>query len=148
MENNILQILKQIGVDVEESQFRFFRIPITVPNPTNANTLIEASAQLDRDFNRIVGIGYFEVAAGGIGDDYSVGARTTRQQWIDPININAWDANTGVPLPGKYYPVNIPYGSGDTFYAQVEIGATATSAAMSGQMVLILKRDLKEMPKG
>lgn len=139
------QIFAQLGKQ-SESQIRFQRIDISVLNGTAAGTMTQANVQLDRDYNRIIGIGYFEIADGGIPDQYNVGAKTNRSQWIDPININAWDANANVGPADKYYPVNIPYGSGDTFYVQVENEALLT-ADLEGQMVLILKRDLDEIPR-
>lgn len=130
-----------------QRELRFQVINITVPNPTAANTTVEASVQLDREYNRIIGIGYFEIAAGGIADNYLVGAKSNRKTWIDDININAWDANANVGPMEKYIETDIPYGGGDTFTVRVTTGSSASSAAMSGQMVLILERSLTELPK-
>ncbi len=127
------------------TQYRFQSIDVLVANASPAGGYGN-NVQLDRDFNRIVGIGYFEKEDGGIPNDYSVGARTIRQTWVDPININAWNANSGVAVMGKYYKVNIPYGSGDTFYATIETGDVLTSD-LTGQMVLILEKDLTEQPR-
>lgn len=143
---DVKQILSQLGID-PESQVRFQVIPVTVPNGTAANSLLSSNVQLDRDYNRVVGIGYFEMTDGGVADDYNVGAKTARSQWIDPININAWDANQNVSPNEKYYKVNIPYASGDTFYAQIELNANPTTSDLTGQMVLILKRDLDQIPR-
>lgn len=131
---------------LKSGQFRFQRIATNVPNPTQANQIVEAEAQLDRDFNKIAGIAFFETSAGGVADNYRVGFRTTRRTWIDAININAWDAAANVGPMDKYYEVSIPYGSGDTAYAQL-IPNALTNAAMLGEMVLILARDLTEQPR-
>lgn len=132
---------------MEEKQRRYQVINITIPNPTVANTVVSASVQLDRNFNRVVGIGYFEIAGGGITPNYNVTARTNRYTWVDPTIFGSWDAVTGGVAPDeKYHKVNIEYGSGDTFYVDVTPLAN-TSAAMSGQMVLILERTLTEVPK-
>lgn len=138
-------IFAQLGKQAE-SQFRFQRIDITVPSGTLANSTVEANVQLDRDYNRVVGIAFFETADGGISQNYNVGARTSRSQWIDLISYFAWNANENVGPVDKYYRVNIPYGSGDTFYAQVQVNAQPASDLV-GQMVLILKRDLDEIPR-
>lgn len=127
------------------TQYRLQKIDVSVANLSAAGSYGN-NVQLDRAFNRIVGIGYFETAAGGITTNYNVGAKTDRQTWIDPINIQAWNANSGVPVMGKYYKVNIPYASGDTFYALITTGAALT-ADLTGQMVLILQKDLTEQPR-
>lgn len=139
------QIFAQLGKQAE-SQVRFQKIDINVPSGTLAGSLIEANVQLDRDYNRIIGIGFFEVTDGGISQNYSVGARSSRSQWVDLISYFAWNANENVGPGEKYYPVNIPYGSGDTFYGQIQVNAQPASD-LQGQMVLILKRDLDEIPR-
>lgn len=143
----VSKILSSLGlIASEDEQLHYQVINITVPNPTAANTLVETSVQLDRDYNRVVGIGFFEKEAGGLSGNYNVGARSSRLTWIDDIDFDAWAAASGVSPRQKYYPVNIPYGSGDTFYGRVTPGAN-TSAAFSAQMVLILKKDLTQLPK-
>lgn len=127
------------------SQYRLQKISVLVPD-TSAAGSYSNTVQLDRQFNKIIGIGYFERAAGGITTNYDVGAKTDRQTWIDPINISAWNANSGVGPMYKYYSVNIPYSSGDTFYALINTGALLT-ADLTGQMVLILAKDLTEVPR-
>lgn len=127
------------------TQYRLQKIDNTIVNPSPAGSYGNNTA-LDRQFNRIVGIGYFEIANGGLPNAYNVGAKTDRQVWVDPININAWNANSGVAVMGKYYKVNIPYGSGDVFYTLITTAAP-TSAAFSGQMVLILQKDLTEQQR-
>lgn len=146
MDESIKLLLDVLGLGKQE-EIRYQVINITVANPTGANQLTEQSVSLDRDFNRIIGIGYFEVANGNLSGNYNVGFRTQRKQWIDDINIDAWEASTGVGPMFKYYRANIQYGSGDTGYARVLLNGTASSAAMSGQMVLILKKDFVQLPK-
>ena len=136
-----------LGFGSDESEVRYQVINITTAAVQAANSLTESNIQPDRDFNRIVGVGYFEMDDGGIPEDYNVGFRTTRKQWIDDININAWNANSGVSPRLKYYPQNIPYGSGDICYARITLNGNASATAVIGQMVLILKRDLTELPK-
>lgn len=139
MDNQLLDLGKL-------TQYRFQVIDITVPAATVADSSVEANVQLDRDFNKIIGVGFFQVADGGVPNNYDVGARTQRQTWIDPININAWKADGGVGPMEKYHKVNIGYGSGDTFYARIVPNAL-TITPIVGQMVLILTRDLTEQPK-
>ena len=129
------------------AEVRWQVINMATATITAANTLTEANVQLDRDYNNIVGIGYFETSAGGLTSNYNVGARTNRKTWLDDININAWNANSGVSPILKYYPCKIPYGSGDVFYARVTTNAAASTSAITGQMVLILSRTLVELPK-
>jgi hypothetical protein len=131
----------------KESQYRFQVISLSAPIATTAGTVVEGSVQLDRDFNKVIGIGFFQITDGDLINNYSVGARTNRQTWIDPINANAWKAEENVGPQDKYYKVNIPYGSGDTFYGRIIPGGTVATDALAGQMVLILKRDMTELPK-
>ncbi|MGL6121683.1 MAG: hypothetical protein ACRC1W_01340 [Shewanella sp.] len=127
------------------TQYRFQKIEIIVANTAPAGNYSN-NVQLDRQFNKIVGIGYFEKADGGIPLNYDIGAKTDRQTWLDPININAWKAEQAVGPMKKYYTVNIPYASGDTFYAMINTGAVLT-ANLTGQMVLVLAKDLTELPR-
>lgn len=136
-----------LGFGSDESEVRYQVINITTAAIQAANSLTEASIQPDRDYNRIVGVGYFQQDDGGIPENYNVGFRTTRKQWIDDININAWNANAGVSPRLKYYPQNIPYGSGDICYARIVLNGAPSTSEVIGQMVLILKRDLTELPK-
>lgn len=126
------------------TSYRFQIIDVTVANGSSVTET--PSVQLDRQFNRIIGIGYFEKTDGGLGSNYDVGAKTQRQVYIDPINVNGWAADGNVGPMQKYYKVNIPYASGDNFYAIVVPGA-ATSSDLTGQMVLILAKDYTEMPR-
>jgi hypothetical protein len=126
------------------SSYRFQVIDILIAS--GSSNSVTPSVQLDKQFNKIIGIGYFEKTDGGLGSDYNVGAKTQRQVWIDPVIINAWAADNNVGPMSKYYKVNIPYASGDNFYAIVDPGA-ATSSDLTGQMVLILAKDLTEMPR-
>lgn len=129
---------------MEQKRRRLQVIPITVPNPTTANTVVEANVQLDKGFNRIVKVGYFEIGAGGVSENYNVGVRNTRKTLVDDININAWSAVEAGPEQ-KYYDINEQYASGDSLYVRVTPGAN-TSAAMSGQLVVVLEESLTEMP--
>jgi hypothetical protein len=147
VEEKVKELLMALGFGSDESEVRYQVINITTAAVQAANSLTEASVQPDRDYNRIVGVAFFQQADGGIPENYNVGFRTTRKQWIDDININAWNANTGVSPRLKYYPQNIPYGSGDICYARIVLNGTASATAVIGQMVLILKRDLTELPK-
>lgn len=133
-------------IDIKDKEVFFQVIDATALSGSLAGQVQETSIQLNRDYNRIIGIGYFEIDDANVTDNYLVGARTNRKTWIEDININAWDANQNVGPMGKYYEVNIPYGSGDTFYARQTPGATLSSD-LTGQMVLILCRDLVEINK-
>jgi hypothetical protein len=142
----ISKVLEELGLIVgNNSDIRYQVINITVPNPTTANTTVQQSATLDRKYNKVIGIGYFEITDGGATDNYNVGAKSSRQQWIDSINIGAWKApNVGPRF--KFFPTNIGYGSGDTFFVEVT-PLENTVSAFTGQMVLILKADLTENPR-
>lgn len=131
----------------QRTQTRFQIISLGQSANAVANTIIESNVALDKDFNRIIGIGFFETANGGAAAElYNVGARDRRRQWIDPINVNAWDANSGVGPDLKYYTVDIPYAAGDPFYGSIT-PTVNTNSALTGQMVLILARDLTENPR-
>lgn len=129
---------------MEQKRRRLQVIPISVTNPTAANTIVEANVQLDKGFNRIVKVGYFEIGAGGISGNYNVGVRNSRKTLVDDININAWTSADAGP-ENKYYDINEQYASGDSLYVRVTPGAN-TSAAMSGQLVVILEEGLTELP--
>lgn len=130
-----------------ERQYRRQVIELGQSANATANSIIETSVQLDRDYNRIIAIGFFETANGGAAAGlYNVGARDKRRTWVDDININAWNANSGVGPDDKMMKVNIPYASGDNFYGRVT-PTVNTNTALTGQMVLLLARDLTEIPK-
>lgn len=124
---------------------RFQKIDITIPNASAAGGY-GASVNLDRQFNKIIGIGFFEIEDGGIAQNYNVGAKTDRQVWVDPINYMAWKAEDGVGPMYKYFSVDIEYASGDAFYLILNTGA-ATSADLVGQMVLILQKSNTATPR-
>ena len=128
------------------SEYRFQKINVFIADGSPAGSYSN-NVQLDRAFNKILGIGYFEKLDGAITNDYDVGAKTDRQTWFDPINIKAWKAEEGVGPMFKYYSVNIPYASGDTFYALITTGAPLAGSDLTGQMVLVLAKSLNEMPR-
>ena len=128
------------------SQYRFQKISVSIADLSPAGSYSN-NVQLDRAFNKILGIAYFEKLDGGIPNDYDIGAKTDRQTWFDPINIKAWKAEEGVGPMFKYYSVNIPYASGDTFYALITTGQPLAGSDLTGQMVLILSKDLTELPR-
>jgi hypothetical protein len=132
----------------KNAQRRYQVVSISVPNPTTAGQVVEQALALDRDFNKIVGAAFHEIANGGIANNYQVGLRTDRKQWVDPVNIQNWSANTGVAIEGKFrkFGAGIGYGMGDQAYVQIIPGAN-TSAAMRGELVLLLERDLTEVPR-
>jgi len=117
-----------------------------VPSGSLADAIAQQSVTLDRGFNKVIGIGYAEVTDGGIPGNYDVGAKTQRQQWMDPFNVSMWLAQEAVGPNDKFYRVNIPYASGDSFYVTVTPGS-APASNLVGQMILILKRDMTELPK-
>lgn len=127
------------------SQYKFQYIPITIANGSAAGTY-ESNIQLDRQYNKIFGVGFVEILDGGaLANQYNVGARTQRQTWFDPINTLFWTANGNVGPMQKYYSANIPYVSGDTFYAIINT-TVATDDDFAAQMVLILGKDLTQVP--
>lgn len=127
-------------------QPRFQRINITLAVGTIAGNY-QQSVNLDQQFNMIRGIGFVEKAAGGLANLYDVGAKTDRQQWIDPISTLFWTANGNVGPMEKYYKVEIPYSAGDVFFLQVNTQAIVAGADFLGQMVLYLAKDLTELPR-
>lgn len=127
------------------SQSRFQKIDIIVPDTSPVGSY-QATVQLDRQFNRIIGIAYFERADGGINQLYNVGAKTDRQVWVDPIAYHAWQADQGVGPMYKYFSVDIEYASGDTFYMIVNTLDVLT-ADLIGQMVLVLSKDNTAVPR-
>jgi hypothetical protein len=133
-------------LDIKDKEIFLQNIDVLVANATPANTLNELSVQANRDYNKIIGIGWFELEDGGISNDYLVGFRTNRKTWINAIPATAWTAGQGVGPMLKYYEVNIPFGSGDTLYAIINNNALLT-ADLVGTMVLILAKDLTEVPK-
>lgn len=130
-------------INIKDQEVFFQNIDVLVANGTLADSLNELSIQANRDYNKIVAIGWFETEDGGIPGDYLLGFRTNRKTWIPPIPVNAWLSNDNVGPMMKYYEVNIPFGSGDTLYAIVNNNAALT-ADLVGQMVLILAQDLTE----
>lgn len=128
------------------SQFRVQKINITIPVASIAGNY-SSNITLDQQFNKILGIGFVEKVAGGLASLYDVGAKTDRQQWIDPISVFFWTANGNVGPMEKYYKVNIPYVAGDIFFLQVNTGAAVSGADFQGQMVLYLAKDLTELPR-
>jgi hypothetical protein len=128
------------------TQYRVQKIEVVIPDTTVAGSYGN-NVQLDRQFNKIIGIGFVEKDSGGLTNLYDVGAKTDRQIWIDPISIFFWTANGNVGPMYKYYKTNIPYVSGDTFYALVNTQAVVTGSDFKGQMALILAKDLTEVPR-
>jgi hypothetical protein len=128
------------------TNYRFQKISITIPIASAVGNY-QSSIQLDRQFNKILGIGFVEKTDGGLASLYDVGAKTERQVWIDPISTLFWTANGNVGPMQKYYSVDIPYGSGDSFYMMVNTQAIVAGEDFLGQMVLILAKDLTEQPR-
>lgn len=130
----------------QKAQRRYQVININVPNNTVAGSLKEFSATLDQDFNKIIGIAYHEIAAGGNANNYNVGSRSSRRVWVDPVNVKSWNADQNVAPDTKFRSVDIDYGKGDLFYAQVVPGVTTTSD-LTGQLVLVLERSTTQGPQ-
>lgn len=129
-------------------ELRYQYIPLTIPQAAAPNTLTEEDVVLDQAFNRITGIAVTQVIPdAGLGTAILVGAKTQRQVWVDQIPINLWNADTGVPPDEKYYSVNIPYGSKDSFYFQAVNLAALTTNDAELYMVLRLEIDLTELPQ-
>lgn len=127
-------------------QPRFQKINITLTVGTIAGNY-QQSINLDQQFNKILAIGFVEKVAGGLTSLYDVGAKTDRQQWIDPISVHFWTANGNVGPMQKYYIVNIPYSAGDVFFCQVNTQAVVAGVDFVAQMVLFLAKDLTELPR-
>lgn len=129
-------------------EIRYQYIPLTIPQAAPANSLTQEDVVLDQAFNRITGIAVTQVIPdAGLGNAILIGAKTQRQVWIDQIPYNLWNADEGVSPNDKYYEVNIPYGSKDTFYFQaINLAALSTNDAEL-YMVLRLEIDLTELPQ-
>lgn len=131
---------------VNTSELMYFTIDVTIPSGTTAGTLIDSNQeQLDRSYNKIIGIAWHEIDDGGAGTNYQVGGRTQKRTWIDPMILGAWQ-NSNVAPDLKFLKVNIPYGSGDSWFVPVIPGALLTSD-LTGQVILILQNDLTELPR-
>lgn len=139
MENQLLDLGKL-------SQYRIQKVNITIPD-TSVAGFYQATIQLDRQFNVILGVGFVEIDDGGIPLQYDVGGKTDRQTWLDPINVSFWTANGNVGPMQKYYSVSIPYSSGDTWFAMVNTYAAVTGSDLKAQMVLFLSKSLNQVPR-
>jgi hypothetical protein len=128
------------------SQYRTQVIDITIAVGSAIGNY-SSSIYLDQQFNKILGIGFVEIAAGGLANQYNVGAKTDRQQWLGPNNTLFWTANGNVGPMMKYYQVNIPYVAGDPFFLQINTQAAVAGADFKGQMTLFLAKDLTELPR-
>jgi hypothetical protein len=133
-------------MSTQRAQRRYQVIATNVPNATTAGVLREFSATLDQDFNKIVGIAFHEIEAGNNANNYNVGCRSARRVWVDLVNIKSWNADQNVAPDTKFRSVDIPYGKGDVFYAQVSPGAN-TNTDVLGQLVLVLERSLTQDPQ-
>lgn len=139
------------------SQRRYQRIPITVANGVLSGSNNEANITLDPAFNKIIAVAFHETGAGsgGLSGNYRVGFRTDNYVWVDPITSFNWNTATGVPIDGKFRwfkdPNNpddkggIGYGTNMKAYVTVIPGANL-SADLVGELVLILQRDLTQVP--
>lgn len=130
----------------QKAQRRYQVIAVNVPNATVSGTLKEFSVALDQDFNKIVGIAFHEINDGGIANNYNVGSRSSRRVWVDPVNVKSWNADQNVAPDTKFRSVDIDYGKGDLFYAQVVPGANCTED-LTGQLVLVLERSITQGPQ-
>jgi len=135
-----------MAIDITNKDVFFQVIDVDLADPGTPDQVVETFISANRDYNKVIGIGWFEQADGGAVKDYLVGFRTNRKTWIEDISAKAWDADQNVAIMQKYMEVNIPYGSGDTLYARVTPGVALTSNLV-GQMVLILQKDLTELNK-
>ncbi|MBX2955438.1 MAG: hypothetical protein KF846_04750 [Cyclobacteriaceae bacterium] len=113
-------------------------INIQLPAGVGAGQLREIPLLVDTDYKRITGMAFHQLADGGVANNYNVGFRTDRKQWVDPININNWNANTGVAIEDKFREVDIPVHVNDIGYAMIVPGAL-TTGDLIGQLVLMLE---------
>lgn len=130
----------------QKAQRRYQVINTNVPNATVAGSLKEFSVALDQDFNKIVGIAFHEINDGGVANNYNVGSRSSRRVWVDPVNVKSWNADENVAPDTKFRSVDIDYGKGDLFYAQVVPNA-APNSDLTGQLVLVLERSITQGPQ-
>lgn len=130
---------------MEQSQ-RYQVIPLTIPSANPAENVVSNDETLDRAYSRITGIAVVITNAGGIdASQFLIGAKTTRQVWVDPIPAQLWDPD-GAPLDLKFLTTNIPYGSGDTFFiTAANLIALNTDAQL--YMVVRLVEDFVELPR-
>lgn len=130
-------------------QITYVRIPITVANGTLLNSYREASAELDRAYNKILGVAFHQVADGGLNTNYRVGFKTDKKEWVPPVNVNNWNSDDGVPVMGKYRTFGkqgIGYGMGDRAYVTIIPGAN-TASDLIGELVIVCARDNQEVPR-
>lgn len=130
----------------QKAQRRYQVINTNVPNATTAGSLKEFSVTLDQDFNKIVGIAFHEITDGGVANNYNIGSRSSRRVWVDPVNVKSWNADQNVAPDTKFRSVDIDYGKGDLFYAQI-VPNGAPNADLTGQMVLVLERSTTQGPQ-
>lgn len=125
---------------------RYQNILLTIPNATVANQLLENNVELDRGYQRVTGIQVNVINNATLGNNILIGARTNRRTWVDLVPRSAWNAETSVSPDTKFMDIDIPYGSGDTFYVQSQ-NLTVPGADVQVYMTLRLENSLTELPK-
>jgi hypothetical protein len=125
---------------------RYQNIPLTIPNATVINSLLEANVELDRGYQRITGIQVSVIDNTTLANNLLIGARSNRKTWIDLIPRAAWNAETSVGPDDKFMEIDIPYGSGDTFYLQAQ-NLAVPGADVQLYMTVRLENSLTELPK-
>src|SRR6185503_1165077 len=127
-------------------QQRYQVIPLTIPSATAAGVFVQASVKLDQGCKFITGIGVVVVDDGGTTpENFLIGAKSQRQDWVDPIPAQMWDPD-GAPLDLKYLTQNIMYGMGDTFFIQAAPIAALVSNAVI-YMTLRLEASFTQLPR-
>lgn len=131
---------------MEVKNQRYQIIPLSIPQATAANTPVNNSETLDRGFQMVTGIAVVVTEDASLGNALLVGAKTTRQVWVDEIPIQLWNPD-GAPPDLKFLSVQIPYASGDTFFitAIPLIALTAVDAQL--YMVVRLEETFTELPR-
>lgn len=130
----------------QQKSLRYQNILLTIPNGTALNQLLENNVELDRAFSKVTGIQVSVIDNATLGNNILIGARSNRSTWVDLMPRAAWNAEEGVSPNTKFLDMNIGYGSGDTFYLQVQ-NLAVPGADVQLYMTLRLENDLTEVPR-
>jgi len=131
--------------DVKSQRYQV--IPLTIPTATAVDAPISNDETLDRAYQIITGIAVVVTEDADLGNNLLVGAKTTRQVWVDPVPIQLWNPD-GAPPDLKYLSVNIPYASGDVFFITgVPLAALAANTDAQLYMVVRLEETFIERPR-
>lgn len=132
-----------------EKSIKYQNLVCVIPSGSAANAMQEFDIALDRGYNKITGIMVNVLLSSTLNNNLLVGGRTDRELGIpDQIPIAGWNGNdqAGVAPDDKFISMNVGYGSGETYYAQLTPLASP-GADVTVYVTLRLEADLTELPK-